>query len=260
MGATGAAGATGTVGAQGYTGVAGATGVGITGSTGPKGDTGEKGDTGDTGPAGADGIDGVAGGIGPRGLQGDKGDTGEAGPAGVKGDQGIQGIKGDKGDTGDQGIKGDTGDTGATGAAGANGANVVHRLWSPVSGLTVSVTAFGTQVDLNNVTWTNSGSSNMINLIFSNVASGLKLNTINVYADTSVYTTADNFFECFWPEPFGGTTLPTSTIPTLTWYNSLGQVQSPTGWVWSHVSSGSQIVLFHVPGPNKAFYFRVGVL
>jgi len=178
--------------AKGDVGVAGPQGVqGTAGAVGPAGVAGPQGVRGDQGPQGVMGLTGSTGATGPQGPQGAKGDTGAAGATGARGLQwmgtyvsGVNYALGDAvafggssyvslvdGNFGNTpGFSGVTqwallsakGDAGAAGTAGTDGLNGSNGAAATVQVGSVTTSAAGTTVAVQNV-----GSANAAVLNFS---------------------------------------------------------------------------------------------
>ncbi len=231
QGVAGPTGPQGDVGPQGIQGI-----QGIQGEPGPRGIVGPTGPQGDTGPQGISGIQGIAGPTGPQG------DTGPAGPQGIQGDTGPVGPQGD---TGPQGIQGDTGPAGLGIPSGGDPSTILVKnsstnydvRWSTVEDIqaifggvkqyvfrsvvvnngvgtaNVSISAFGSQVDLDSVSITAAGAV----LLISGVPVELKMQTLSVAYPAGYNSTTG--FSIQYPELFGRITSTDMNIPLLVVYN-----------------------------------------
>ena len=193
-GPPGPAGTNGTDGAAGPVGVAGATGsqgpVGATG-TGLIGETGAQGIPGVNGAAGLDGVNGAAGLDGATGAAGATGPAGAAGPPGAAGLNGATGATGATGAAGAAGPPGAAGSNGTNGATGPAGTDGINGATGP-AGIQGIQGATGPAGSGSSVIVSNTTTSNVQRLLFTNTVTGSTATTLNTHANSLQYTPSSN--------------------------------------------------------------------
>ena len=138
----------------------------------------------------------------------------------------------------------------------SNTMSVVSANISVSADYNVTLVAFGSASDLAACTVAYNGLHDNAVLTITN-PNNIRIISASIYLSTAILTLPTCSFKLVYPELSGATSMALSSIPSMAWYDSLMNVQSPTAIAVSNAAGSMSIMKSSItlgPGP---YYFKV---